>query len=441
MENVKITSFEIENVKKVRTVTYEPTTNGLTVIGGKNGQGKTTILDAISWALGGAKYSPDNPKRDGAALPPHIKITLDNGIIVERKGANSALTVTDPTGARAGQKLLDSFISQLALDLPKFMSSTDKEKAEILLQIMGVGDKLTNLDRQAEQVYNRRHAQGQIALQKKKYAEELPSYEDAPDKPVSAMELIQRNSEILARNGENARKRSHLKKIEMDAQRMQSELHELQEKVKWYQDRLSDKSLEYSRLLEDIDTARKTVEELVDESTDEIQAQIHDIDQINAKVRANMEKERAKEEADNESEKYDILSAELDDIRKARMDLLKNADLPLPNLGIEDGQLTYNGHKWKDISGSEQLIVAVSIIRKLNPKCGFVLMDKLEQMDVDTMHSFGVWLKGEGLQVIATRVSTGDECQIIIEDGLIAPQQQKVTAVDPATKWGKGWGK
>ena len=69
-------------------------------------------------------------------------------------------------------------------------------------------------------------------------------------------------------------------------------------------------------------------------------------------------------------------------------------------------------------------------------------MDKLEQMDVDTMHSFGVWLKGEGLQVIATRVSTGDECQIIIEDGLIVPQQDKATtAVDPASRWGKGWSK
>ena len=56
-------------------------------------------------------------------------------------------------------------------------------------------------------------------------------------------------------------------------------------------------------------------------------------------------------------------------------------------------------------------------MRKLNPNCGFVLMDKLEQLDTDTLAEFGAWLEAEGLQVIATRVSVGDECSIVIEDG------------------------
>jgi hypothetical protein len=69
------------------------------------------------------------------------------------------------------------------------------------------------------------------------------------------------------------------------------------------------------------------------------------------------------------------------------------------------------------MSGSEQLKVATAIVRKLNPNCGFVLLDKLEQMDLDTLTEFGAWLTEQGLQVIATRVSTGDECSIVIEDG------------------------
>lgn len=97
--------------------------------------------------------------------------------------------------------------------------------------------------------------------------------------------------------------------------------------------------------------------------------------------------------------------------------MLKNADLPLEGLSVEDGELLYNGHKWDSISGAEQLIVATSIVRKLNPDCGFVLLDKLEQMDTDTLDDFGKWLEAQGLQAIATRVSTGDECSIIIEDG------------------------
>ena len=109
-------------------------------------------------------------------------------------------------------------------------------------------------------------------------------------------------------------------------------------------------------------------------------------------------------------------------MRRQRRALLEGAQLPLPGLSVENGALTYNGHAWDCMSGSEQLRVATAIVRKLNPDCGFVLVDKLEQMDPETLSEFGAWLEGEGLQVIATRVSTGEECSIIIEDGMaVAP--------------------
>ena len=51
------------------------------------------------------------------------------------------------------------------------------------------------------------------------------------------------------------------------------------------------------------------------------------------------------------------------------------------------------------------------------------MLDKLEQMDLATLHEFGQWLEQEGLQAIATRVSTGDECSIIIEDGYVKSEE------------------
>ena len=111
------------------------------------------------------------------------------------------------------------------------------------------------------------------------------------------------------------------------------------------------------------------------------------------------------------------MSAELEKVRSAKADLLKNADLPLPDLSILDGELIYKGQKWDCMSSAEQLKVAAAIVRKLKPECGFILLDKLEQMDLDTLHEFGAWLEAEGLQAIATRVSTGEECSVIIEDG------------------------
>jgi hypothetical protein len=114
---------------------------------------------------------------------------------------------------------------------------------------------------------------------------------------------------------------------------------------------------------------------------------------------------------------YDELTAEIESIRNERMKLLDGAEMPLDGLSVEDGVLTYHGQAWDNMSGAEQLKCAAAIIRKLNPECGFVLMDKLEQMDLDTLREFGAWLEAEGLQVLATRVSTGEECAVIIEDG------------------------
>ena len=116
--SMKINKLEIENVKRVKAVKIEPTANGLTIIGGKNNQGKTSVLDAIAWALGGDKYRPSQAQREGSVIPPNLHIVMNNGLIVERRGKNSDLKVTDPDGKKAGQQLLNEFVEQLALDLP-----------------------------------------------------------------------------------------------------------------------------------------------------------------------------------------------------------------------------------------------------------------------------------------------------------------------------------
>lgn len=404
--SVKISSFEIENVKRVKAVALEPTENGLTVIGGRNGQGKTSVLDAIAWALGGNKFAPSQPYREGSTIPPHLKIELSNGIVVERSGKNSSLKVIDPNGNKGGQALLDKFISQFALNLPKFMNANGKEKADTLLQIIGVGDKLYELETEEEKIYNQRHAIGQIADQKKKFAKEMPEYKDVPDELVSASELIRQQQDILARNGENEQKRKRLSFIENELNNAQIAYNNAKKRLE--------------ELLSDVEIARKSAENLVDESTAELEKNIADIDEINRKVRANLDKEKAEDDAKLYSKQYDELTNKIDEIRKSKYDLLNNAELPLDGLSVENKELTYKGYKWDNMSGSEQLKVATAIIRKLNPECGFVLLDKLEQMDTQTLKEFSTWLEGEGLQAIATRVSSGDECSIIIEDGYAA---------------------
>ena len=423
MESIKINKLEIENVKRIKAVKVEPTKDGLTIIGGKNNQGKTSVLDSIAWALGGDRYKPSQAAREGSVIPPTLHIVMSNGLVVERKGKNSSLKVTDPSGNKGGQQLLNEFVEQLALDLPKFMESSGREKAQTLLKIIGVGDQLDVLDKKEKELYNSRLAIGRIADQKKKFANEQPYFPDAPKEMVSPSELIRQQQEILARNGENQRKRDRLNEITMNKHRVFDDIGRLDEQIATLQKQKEQLTEEYNQAVRDEETARKTVMELQDESTAELEASLANIEEINRKVRANLDKDKAEEDALDYQNQYAALTEEINQTRQAKSDLLQSAELPLPELSVKDGELIYKGQQWDNMSGSDRLKVSTAIVRKLNPKCGFVLLDKLEQMDEDTLNEFGHWLEQEGLQAIATRVSTGDECSIIIEDGYVKEQE------------------
>lgn len=426
--SVKITALEAENVKRIKAVALTPSPTGLTLVGGNNNQGKTSVLDALAWALGGDRFRPDAAQRDGAIAPAHLKVTLSNGVVVERKGKNASLTVTDPTGRRSGQQLLNAFVEPLALDLPRFMDASDKEKADILLRIIGIGAELHTRDLEIKGLYDKRTFTGQLAAQKKHFAEELVSYPEAPDEPVSASELIRQQQDILARNGENQRLRAQYAELEQQVQQCVDELKRTRERIATLQQLADELDAKHTKLFNQRETARKTVSQLQDESTAELEVSIRDIEETNRKVRANLEKSRAEDEAAQYASEYDRLTESIQQKRADRMALLNGADLPLPGLSVEDGVLTYKGKHWRDMSGSDQLRVAAAIVRRLNPDCGFVLLDKLEQMDMTTLQEFSAWLEAEGLQAIATRVSTGSECQIIIEDGMVkdaVPPEEK----------------
>ena len=417
-QEVRITSLELANVKRIKAIALDPAPTGLTVIGGKNGQGKTSVLDAIAWALGGERFRPDASQREGSVLNPDIRITLSNGLTVTRKGNKSTLTVTDESGRRSGQQLLNEFIEVLALDLPKFLQASDKERASILLGILGIQDQLDALDREERAAYDQRLQVGRDRDRARHYADELPWHDGAPEQEVSVAALSADLRAVQERNQRNA---------------------ELRQKVTQIRARLADTDTQINTLramrtaLEtEMRKAEADAEGLQDGDPDIVLRQIQNAETVNAQVRDN----RAHMDADARAaalvEQYDALTAEVEDVRARRTALLDGADMPLPQLSVQDGVLTYNGQPWSCMSSAEQLRAATAIVARLKPECRFVLVDKLEQMDVDTLRDFGAWAAAQGLQVIGTRVSTGGECTVVIEDGEVAAEAA------PAQKWKEG---
>jgi hypothetical protein len=409
-ENVKITALEIENVKRIKAVAIDCDGKPLTVIGGRNGQGKTSVLDAIMWTLGGDRFRPSDPLREGTTAMA-TKITLTNGVVVERRGADGSLKVTSP-GRKGGQQLLNEFVSAIALDLPRFMNASDKERANMLLEIYpDLGAELNRLNQEAKRIYDERHALGVIVERKKKYAEELPFHDDAPNELLTGTEMTQRLQDQLRMNAENDRLRRELQSVRIKRDAAAKTVADLRA-------RLADAEALLAKADEDLARATTSAESLIDEDTSAIQRELEEIDAINAKVRQNLDKARAEAEAADLSHTYNDLTRELEDVRTQRIRLLSSITLPLPDLSIDiDGFLVYRSRRWDCMSGAEQLRVAVAICASVKPECGFVLLDGLEAMDKKQLRDFAGWLAEQNLQAIATRVSDGDECSLIIDDG------------------------
>ena len=432
----KIIKLELENVKRVRLVDITPAAVGLTTIGGKNCQGKTSILDAITYALGGEKYRPSNLQREGSSAEASIRVTMSNGLVVERSGKNAALKVIDPSGARGGQRLLDSFVEELALNLPKFMGMKNDEKAKVLLSILGIEDQLQAIDAEEKAAYDERTMQGRIADQKEKYAAEMPEWHDVPEEPLTPAALVAESQAIMARNAAKANARANLDQLAKQEVAAWEKAKAKDQRIAEIKAMLAQAEKEYADAL----TAAKAINDEIemakaipidaDESTAEIERKLSELEEINGKVRANSDKQKAIDDAENARQVYNVLTAKVEEVRAKRRKLLESVELPLSGLGVDNGELVYNGQKWDCMSGMEQIKVAAAIIRQRKPECGFILLDKLEAFDLDQLSALSEWLTENNLQAIATRVSTGEECSIIIEDGLVAATQNDDQELD-----------
>lgn len=415
---VKITSLELENVKKVRAVRLSPSESGLTVIGGGNRAGKTSVLDGICYALGGEKFRPSDLQNSEGLNPARMEVRLSNGLVVVREGKNAALKVTDPEGRKSGQKLLDGFVSAFALNLPAFMNAKTADKAKALLDTLGIGEKLMELDREERKWYDERTVAGRIADSKAKHAKELPEFADVPEEPLSSADLTREMTEILAWNASRQAKINNCDKLKNKYDTEHGRLEALKQKKR--------------EIEEDIDRQTKITKEALDDyslacqvgypeerDTSVIQKKLDELEEINVKVRQNAEKATAMDEAKHAAEERDALTAKVEDVRSRRAALLKSAAMPLDGLDVVDGELVYNGRKWDCMSTMEQMKVSVAVCRAMKPECGFCLVDRLESFDLHELGEFAAWAEAEGLQVIGTRVSDGGECTIVIEDGTV----------------------
>ena len=206
----KIVKLTVDNVKRLRAVEITPDGN-LVVIGGRNGQGKSSLLDSIEMGLAGGRSYPAMPLRRGAEKG-KIEIELDDLVIRRTLTANGGgqLVVTTKDGVRqqAPQQILDKLMGRIGFDPLEFARAKPEAQAQTLKGLVGLDFKAQEAERQ--KAYDDRTAVGRVADALKGQIAATPFHADAPAVEVSGSDILAERSKAEQANAANQQKRNAL---------------------------------------------------------------------------------------------------------------------------------------------------------------------------------------------------------------------------------------
>lgn len=397
-----ITKLEIENFRRIKTVSIEPG-QGATIIAGENDAGKSSLIDAIKAAIGGKKHRPAKPIRDGARK---AKILLETEEVIVRlsftqKGEQLKVEGKDGTRWGSPQKALNKWWGDLSFDPLEFTRLQGPKQAEVLRKLVGLD--FSDLDLQREQLYNERSVANRRLKQAEAAAKAIPAPPaDTPEQAVSLDDLLVEQSKALETNEQNKSKRNQQTELRSKRDELTNKIAELQ--------------LELADVCKRGLALKPEVDALQDVDIEAIRKRMQDIERTNANIRAKIERARFEAEAGTCADISEKLSEDIKAIDDQKRDAIESAKYPVPGMTVTDDGVMLDGHPFEQASQSDQLRTSFAVGLALNPgklmisKDGSLLGDKKLAL-VDEM------AKQAGAQVFVEVVGDRKGATLTIEDG------------------------
>ena len=418
----QIVSLKIENVKRVEAVEIHPDGN-LVVIGGNNGQGKTTTLDCIAYGIGGKRGICEEPVRRGADAG---KITMDLGrFIVERtfdKSGTTKLVVKSSEGAKFGspQELLDGLRGQIGFDPLAFSRMEKGEQATMLRELLGIDT--TALDGERARVFDQRTAINRDGHALKARFEAMPHHADAPEEPVDTADLARQLEESTASEQVGLDRSNEVQACADQIEAHRSEIDDLDRRIKNLCD---EKKATASALngwagkVDNLNTALREARAAVIEK-DPIMKQIEKAGEVNNQISENKQRAQCETELDEKRQAAQVITDRLDEIDCKKTALIAAIKFPVEELGFSDQGVTYKDVPFAQASSAEQLQVSVAIGIAMNPDLRVMLLRDGSLLDDQSMSMISRMAEEKKIQIWLERVGKGDEVSVIIENGMVA---------------------
>lgn len=408
---MKILQLISENVKCLKAVSISPKGNTV-VISGKNGQGKTSCIDSIEYALGGQGAICEEPVRKGQQK---ARIVCDLGdIVVERTfsavSGDSALKVKTKEGhpVKSPQAMLDQLCSRIGFDPLSFVRLKPAEQVETLRKLVGLDFAELNTKRQ--KLYDDRTLAGRELQAAKTRLQTFQFFPDVSDVEVSVSELMGRLNTAQAHNARFA-------ELENKLENTDARHHELRNTIK----RLEDEMVHAKDELERVSSASKALSaelsQIKKQDETAIKKEIESVTLTNTRIQANRRHQEQNGEVQKHQFTWDKLTSEIESIDQEKQDRLSWADFPLDGLSFDDNRVLLNGVPFSQCSQAQQLQAAVAIGLALNPKVRVILVRDASLLDDDSMALLAELAAKHDAQVWLERVDDSSPGAIVIENG------------------------
>ncbi len=415
---MKIIKLESENIKRLHAVEIKPD-GSLVIIGGKNAQGKTSVLDSIEYALSGGSSIPTKPIHKGEKKA-RVVVEMDNLIVTRTfTESGSKLIVSDKEGftKTSPQALLDSLVGKLSFDPLAFSRMDSKKQLETLKSLVGID--FSKLDGEKKKIYDDRVLINRDIKSLQAQVEAIEKYEDVPEKEILVTELVKWLEEEVEKNNENDKERRKLDDLNYSITASEKGLDSLREAIRKLREewKVATEENEFLKSMKEEQTNR--VSRLVYFETDSIRTQISQAEEINSKIRSNNKRNELLFDLDLREQQSEKITKRLGEIESEKEKIISSSKLPIVGLSFDENGVTFNNLPLDQSSSAELLLVSSSIGLSLNPKLRILLLRDGSLLDEDHLKLLAKWAEENEAQVWLETVSEGRECQVIIEDGRV----------------------
>lgn len=433
-EPLVIAELHAENVMRLRAVTIRPRPgSNVVVIGGRNAQGKTSVLRSIAVALGGAAAAKGlpNPIRDGED---EANVTIDLGRFtvtrtwdLARRSSNLTVTSKDGGRYRRPQQFLDDFLGELTFDPLKFMREASKDQVATLLQLVDLPFSLDDLNDEHDENYVKRT---EVNREVERLAGHVASLTapaaDTPAEEVSTEALLAEHRAATA-DAEAARVAVlRSEQASHDAERHRQRLTEIDAELQRLRLARTETEAALNKAVDDIAAHLATANAIDVPDLDDIEARLAQVEEVNAAVRAANEYRSAVAALNAAKAESDGLTFLIEEARGSKRRAVSRAAMPIDGLtfDLDTQQVLYNGVVLTQCSAAEQLKVSMAIGMAMNPTIRVMCITDGSLLDEDSMAAIETMAADRNYQVWIEVISVDDPTTIIIEDGEVIERDE-----------------